>query len=190
VIHLTWVPQRVVWAAIGVSAVSLAVATLLAVGPGTGTARRRRARTRLSPAPAASAPQGLSLASVAGLGGSRPRLPWLALAAVLWALLAGAVSRPLIGVAAGAAVAVGCLWRPGRLAVRALSLLSLLGLGLYVLAAQHGHRYLPDINWPANLNRANDLAWVGLTLLGADVVVGFMRARGGGHVELEEPNRP
>jgi hypothetical protein len=177
VIHLTWVPQRVVWAAIGVSAASLAVATLLAIGPGSGMARRRRARRGLTLAPAGSAPEGVSLASVAGLGGSRPRLPWLVGAALVWAVLAGAVSRPVIGLAAGVAVAAGCLWRPGRLAIRGLAVLSLVGLGLYVLAAQHGHHYLPDINWPADLNRANDLAWVGLTLLGADVVVGLMRAR-------------
>jgi hypothetical protein len=189
VIHLTWTPQRVVWAAIGVSAVSLAVATLLAVWPGSGTARRRRARTRVSPAPAGSAPAKASLDAVTGAGGSRPRLPWLVGAALGWALCAAAVSRPVIGLVAGVAVAAGCWWRQGRLVVRVLSVVSLLALGLYILVEQHRYHYLPDINWPANLSRANDLAWLGLTLLGADVVVGLMRSRGGRHREREAAGR-
>ena len=190
IIHLTWTPQRVVWAAIGVSAVSLAVATMLAVWPGGGTARRRRARSGLSAAPAGSAPPAVSLAALAGAGGSRPRLSWLIAGAGLWALLAGAASRPIIGLMAGLAVAAGCLWGSGRLPVRVLSVLSLAAVGVYVLVEQHLHHYLPDINWPANLNRANDLAWLGLALLGADVVVGFLRSRGGRNTEPGEECPP
>jgi hypothetical protein len=59
-----------------------------------------------------------------------------------------------------------------------------------VLVEQHLHHYLPDINWPANLNRANDLAWLGLALLGADVVVGLLRSRGGRRTELEGRRQP
>jgi hypothetical protein len=132
----------------------------------------------------------VSLAAVAGVGGRRPRLSWLVAGAGLWAVVAGSASRPVIGLTAGLAVAAGCLWGAGRLAVRVFSVLSLAAVGVYVLVEQHLHHYLPDINWPANLNRANDLAWLGLALLGADVVVGLLRSRGGRKPEPDEKGRP
>jgi hypothetical protein len=186
VIHLTWTPQRVIWAAIGVSAVSLVAATVLAVWPGrdAGWRRRRstqgrRPRRRPSLAPAGSAPRAWSWASAAGAGGTRPRALTLAAASLGWAVLAALVSRPAIGAAAGAAVAAGCWWRRGRLAVRIAAVGGLVVVGVYVIVQQYLHRYLPDINWPANVSLANDLAWTALALLGADVVIGLMRSRFG-----------
>ncbi len=177
VIHVSWTPQRVVWAAIGVSAVSLLVATVLAVWPGSVTVRRRRARSRPVPAPPGSGPEPVSRASLAGTTGARPSGLHFAVAVIVSAVVAGSVSRPVIGLIAGAAVAAGCWWRRGRLLVRVLSVLSFLGLGVYIVVEQLRHRYLPDINWPANLNRANDLAWLGITLLAADAVAGLVRSR-------------
>jgi hypothetical protein len=52
-------------------------------------------------------------------------------------------------------------------------------VGVYVIVEQYRYRYLPDINWPANLSQAHDLAWLALSLLGADVVIGLCRSRFG-----------
>jgi hypothetical protein len=126
---------------------------------------------------------------VFGLVGSRPGPAALAAGAVAWAGVAGAVSRPLIGLAAGAAVVAGSRWEWGRLAVRAASVAVLVSAGVYVLVQQDLHRYLPDINWPANLSLANDLAWMALALLGADVVVGLLRSRFGAASTLRGEGR-
>ena len=188
VIHLNWTPQRVVWAAIGVSGAALLVATILAVLPSGGFRGGRRARRRRL-APRGSGPFPVSWASVAGIGGRRPR-PLAILASGLgWALVAGAVSRPLIGVAAGLAVAAGCWWSWGRLAGRVASVAALVVTGVYVVAQQHRYHYLPTIDWPGDLSSANDIVWLGLTLLGGDVVVGAMRSRLGAAVTLS-PEQP
>ncbi len=177
VIHLTWTPQRVVWAAIGVSAVALVLTTLVAVWPDGASSRRRRRARRARPAPPGSGPLPASWGSLAGLVGARPRPAHLAAAAVGWGLLSAAVSRPVIGVIAAVAVAAGCWWSWGRLAVRVATVGALLAVGVYVVVQQQRHRYLPAIDWPADLSSANDLAWLGITLLGADVVVGAIRSR-------------
>ena len=71
VIHLTWTPQRVVWAAIGVSAAALVGVTLVAVWPGGRRRRRLSAKGRR--------PRGGNLAAPPG----RDPLPvsWAAVAA-------------------------------------------------------------------------------------------------------------
>jgi hypothetical protein len=78
---------------------------------------------------------------------------------------------------AAVAVGAGCWWSRGRLAVRIATVGVLVAVGVYVVVEQHRHRYLPTIDWPADLSSANDLAWLGITLLGADVVVGAIRSR-------------
>ncbi len=181
VIHLTWTPQRVIWAALGVSAIGLVAVTVLAVWPtrDAGWGRRRRWRRRPAVAPSGSTPRAWSWASVAGAGGTRPGPLTLAAASVGWAALAALVSRPAIGAVAGAAVAAGCWWRRGRLAVRIGAVAGLVAVGVYVIIQQYLHHYWPDINWPANLSLANDLAWAALALLGGDVVIGLVRSRFG-----------
>jgi hypothetical protein len=97
--------------------------------------------------------------------------------AVVWAGLAGAVSRPAIGVVAGAAALVGWRWARGRLAVRVLAIGVLLTVPVYDVQQQVVHRYLPAIDWPSQLSSSNDITWLGLSLVGADVVAGLLRSR-------------
>ena len=188
VIHLTWTPQRVVWAAIGVSAAALLVTTVVAVTPPGALRRQRRRRVRPRPqrvAPAGSGPFPISWASLSGISGSRPRLSRVAAVSLGWAFLAGAVSRPVIGVVAGIAVAAGCWWRWGRPVGRVAAVGALVLVGVYAVAQQHRYHYLPTIDWPGDLSSANDIAWMGVTLLGADVVVGAMRSRFGAAINLD-----
>jgi hypothetical protein len=218
-ISITWHPQRVIWAAIGVSAAALVASAAIALWPGgapaggagavggaaaaasgAGSTTRRRLVRRRRPGtePAGGGagpgrdarryhPHAVSWASVGGLGGGRPRLGRVVLAALLWGIVAAVVSRPLIGVISALAVGVGCWWKRGRLAVRIGAVGSLVGLGLYVIAQQLRYRYLPTIDWPSDLSFANSLAWTGILLLGADAVVGVMRGRGAGEVRSVTP---
>jgi hypothetical protein len=184
VIHLVWAPQRVVWAAIGVSGAALLVSTMLAVWPSGATIRRRRPHRRRrsdprSPVREGSRPGPASWASLVRITGSRPVGRRVAVAALGWALLAGAASRPLIGLIGGIAVAGGCWWSAGRPVLRAATVATLIAVGVYVIVEQQRYRYLPTIDWPADVSSANDLAWLAVTLLGAEVVVAVMRSRFG-----------
>ncbi|HUE59427.1 MAG TPA: alpha-(1-_3)-arabinofuranosyltransferase family protein [Acidimicrobiales bacterium] len=175
-VHIEWTPQRVVWAAIAASAVALLVSIGLAAWP-----RRRRARPgsrdherrrehqqgRLATS---------SLRVVAAIPGSRPSAKTVIAASLGWGLAAAAASRPLIGAAALVATAAGCLLSRGRLAVRVLTVAALLAVPVYVVQQQAAHDYLPTIDWPAALSSANDIAWLGLALLGADAVAGAVLA--------------
>ena len=175
-IHIDWQPQTVIWGALAASAASILVCILVAVwpvgGPGGAGRSGRRRRHGFPPAPA-------SGAAFSRLGGRFGRAgPLQALIATAgWGLLAAAVSRPLIGLIAAAGVAVAVRWRWGRLVCRSVALLALLALPVYAVSQQALHHYWPDINWPANMSSANDIAWLGLALLGSDVVAGAVYAR-------------
>ncbi|MGH9115255.1 MAG: hypothetical protein ACRDWW_05435, partial [Acidimicrobiales bacterium] len=124
-------------------------------------------------------PYPISWSTVMGRTGSRPGWVVVLAGSVVWAAVVAFASRPLTGLVAGALVGAGCWWPRGRLAVRAAALAALVSLPVYVTAQQAMHSYWPDINWPAELSLANDLAWLGVALLGADVVVGVLRDRAG-----------
>ncbi len=152
--------------------------------PGRGVAGRPPPPAALAPGaaspgaaqpggPAGSGPLPVSWAAVAGLAGSRPRpVP----------LVGG---RPRVGrrrrrgepagdrpggrawrwrpPAGGGADVWRCGSRPWRPSPAS---------GCTWSAEQIRYHYLPTIDWPADLSSANDLAWLGLALLGADVVAG------------------
>lgn len=178
-VHLSWSPQKVVWGAIAISAGALVLSLAVGSLPFAAELRRRRGRG----APTAIAPAGACLAfSLSTTAGRRGRVaPWIAsvVAAVVWAGASTFVSRPAIGAVCGAAVLLGCRYPWGRAATRLSALAALLALPAYVAEQQAVHRYLPTIDWPAALASANDLAWLGICLLGADLVSGAARARAG-----------
>lgn len=177
-VHITWNPQRVVWVAIAVSAATLLFCTAVGVLPSLAAIRRRRRTTGA----AEWDPHGggcLPFSWDAATGGSAPVAPWVpALAAsVVWAVLSAFVSRPAIGAAAGLAALLGCRARHGRAFVRIGAAAALLAVPVYVVQQQAAHGYLPTIDWPAALSSANDLAWLGMSLLGSDLVAGFVLSR-------------
>jgi hypothetical protein len=93
-----------------------------------------------------------------------------ALAALGWGALVAAVSRPAIGLIAAVAVVVALKVRLGPALCRSAGLLALVALPLYEVVQQVVYRYWPDITWPQNLSSANDIAWLGLALIGCDLV--------------------
>ena len=169
VIHLTWTPQRVIWAALALSAAAILACLLVAVWPTPAGGRRRRTPSVPAPSPAA-------WAALVARGGRNPGWRVVAVAAVAWGLVSAAVSRPAVGAVAAAAVLLGTAWSGGRLTVRLASVAALVSVAAYDVQQQVSHRYLPTIDWPAALSAANDLAWLGLLLLGADVVAGLARS--------------
>jgi len=190
VVTFSWVPQRVVWAALGASGVAFATSAYLAVDIPAALRRRRRRRHGVThPAMGTAgwalvtegvAPEPASASALAGEGGRRPP-PGLVLRASLgFCLLALVFTNPVLAATAAAATAIACGWRWGRAVTRAGAVGSLAAVAVYDLTQQWSHHYVPDINWPANMSLANDLAWMGLVLLGADLVAGAARRRLGG----------
>ena len=57
------------------------------------------------------------------------------------------------------------------------ALVALAALPIYSVVQQAAHHYWPSIDWPAAFSSANDLAWLGLALLGSDLVAGAVYAR-------------
>jgi arabinofuranan 3-O-arabinosyltransferase len=185
VITITWTPQRVIWAALTVSAAALLVSTLVAVWPERwafwrrrrGRARRRDQTRRRDLAPRGSSPSPASWRAVMARGGERPKPVAIALSSLAWGIITAAVSRPAIGLVAAVAVAAGCWWSRGRFGIRVAAVAALVAVAGYDVDQQWRHHYWPDINWPGNLSSANDLAWLALGLVGADLVAGFARYR-------------
>jgi arabinofuranan 3-O-arabinosyltransferase len=207
VVHLSWVPQEVIWAALAFSAAAIAGSLgLLAVPAATGAWRRRRrsgasARSgsgsrrppggeatggergarRVGPGPGGWRPPGPRPASLRCFAARRSTPPagWWGLvgAAAATGLAAAAVSRPAIGLVAAAAVVLAGRWTWGRAACRSGAVGVLLALPVYVTAQQVSHRYWPSIDWPADISLANDLAWLALALLGADLVAAAVYRR-------------
>ena len=170
VVHLDWQPQKVVWIAIGISAVAI----LLCCGLVVASRRRRAAPDRFG-----EAPEPASWSSFAGRVGSGPPAAWpsVLVAGGVFGLAAAAVSRPATGIAAGVVAVIAGRWPGGRVAARLGALVALFGLPVYSVVQQAAHHYLPSIDWPASFSSANDLAWLGLALLGSDLVAGAVYAR-------------
>ena len=178
-VQISWSPQKIVWTAIAVSAAALLLCVLVGVLPYAAelARRRRRASARRSmPAPAGSC-MPFSLAGAARAGGRA--VPWVTavVVAAVWSGLSTFVSRPAIGVLCGVAVLAGCRLVWGRAVVRAAAVIALLAIPAYVAEQQAVHGYLPTIDWPSAFTSANDLAWLGICLLVADLVAGAARTR-------------
>jgi hypothetical protein len=176
VIHFRWRPQTVIWTALGVSAASILGCVLVAAWPGRAARRRRR---KVAAPPEGFRPSPASWAAFArpDRPGFRPPAPLVAGISVGWGLISGFVSRPAIGIVAAAAVAAALSFRWGRLACRCGVLAAVFILPLYEVSQQVAHHYWPDINWPSNMSSGNDIAWLALSLLGADLVAGAVYAR-------------
>jgi hypothetical protein len=181
VIHLEWKPQRLVWAAIGVSGVALVGSLLVAVWPERWNPWRRRRPARMGERRPPLAPATFGTLAAVDLPRLRagPSLKRVAVAAVVWGAVGAVASVPWIGLAGAVAVVIGCVWSRGRLVVRVAAVVALAALPVYAVAQQAAHRYWPDINWPSDLSLANDLAWLGLVWLGADLIAGYVRSRSG-----------
>lgn len=190
IIHLDWSPQTTIWAALALSGASIVGCWVIVVWPvGERFLRRRRpgsrpaagstgAAARVGPASVVG-PAPASWSSFASRRAAAPPLRlWSAVAAAIgWGVVAAVVSRPAIGAIAAVFALAGIRWAWGRLAIRLAAVGVLLAVGVYSVAEQVHYHYWPSIDWPGDLSSANDLAWLGLSLLGADLVAGAVYAR-------------
>jgi hypothetical protein len=78
------------------------------------------------------------------------------------------------------------------LAVRGLTVAALIAVPGYVIVQQVRYRYWPTIDWPTDVSSANDLAWLALAFLGADLVAGLLQTRAalGGTLARRKMGRP
>nr|MDQ2754720.1 hypothetical protein [Actinomycetota bacterium] len=184
---LTWSPQRLVWAAIGVSAAGLtgvsALAWLEPAGVGTEARVRRRGRRRghgrCTDSPAAVAATAPTLRAPWGRIGAPPSWGRAVLVAAAVAIAAGLASRPIVGAVIGPLVLLSLRVSRGRAILALGAPAVMVVVAGYVLDQQHAYHYLPTINWPGNLDAANGLAWLATALLLADAVVVAVRQRAG-----------
>jgi arabinofuranan 3-O-arabinosyltransferase len=168
-VTLRWTPQRNVWIALGVSAVALLVCLFLALR------RKRPADGTDDQPPAVDRAAELENPLVARGRGRRP------LVVVLGALGVGVVGAVLatwwVGVLAAALVALVLCVPRLRFLITLGAPLALGACAAYVLVQQYRHDSPADLDWPGKFSGINNVAWLAVVLLLADVVVEALRRR-------------
>jgi arabinofuranan 3-O-arabinosyltransferase len=184
-LRLEWRPQRVVWAALGLSALGGVAALALALGG--------RVRPRRHPA-VASGPAAPSLPTLAHplAPGPRVRTPlaWWALGAVV---LAVAVNLPLAllwAVVPLTGLAVAALrWGRGASVAAAAAAASLGLAGLYIVVRQFRYRVRADFTWPSEFDRVHVLGLVAVLAVGIQFVRDLL-GRLGAEEGPDDPDGP
>jgi uncharacterized membrane protein len=167
-IHVEWTPQRIVWAALAVSAAAvLACLVLVVIGD-----RRRRGALMLDDDPERPFDPHLDLGVGRISTAASPRAALfgaigLAVFAALslpfgaWSLVA-----PLLGVAGWAAYR-----SPRGRSLLTLSALAAYGLAAgYIVTSQWRHDYRSDFNWPTQFERVHEIGLLAIFLLFADAI--------------------
>jgi arabinofuranan 3-O-arabinosyltransferase len=179
VVTITWAPQRVVWAAVGVSALwFLGVCVLLA-----GTTIRRRRRRLADHDARDDAQDAVDLAST----GPSLTVPWhrhpLASTAARLAVAAGmglvglVVGGPVVGLAVAVLTGVAA-WLPrGRALLAAVPVVLIGGTALLYVALQVRRRYLPGVEWPGGFSVTHQLVLIAVLSVVSEVVVRFAARR-------------
>ena len=176
-VELHWWPQRVVWVALGLSAVAGVVVV--------GLALAGRRRTRRHPAvagdgdrpdePTLTSP--LAPATPVGWTGTGVVVGLTAVAAAL-NLPVGLPLLALVPVVAVAAVA--CRWRRGLALPAAGAALALAVAGTYAVGRQIRYGFPADFSWPTELDRIHVLGVAALLLLGVQALRDLAQRRGPG----------
>jgi hypothetical protein len=165
-VTLRWTPQTKVWIALVVSAVALVICLVLALG-----LRRRRSQDDSDDAEAPAFENPLVAT------GDRPGAGRVVVGAVAVAVIGAIVAAWWVGLVAGALVAVVARWPRARLLITLGAPLALAACALYVIVQQRRYGYPSDLDWPPQFTRINEVAWLAVILLLADVVVERVRPR-------------
>jgi hypothetical protein len=172
-VDLEWVPQRTVQRALAVSIVSV----MLCLGIVLFSTKRRR----WDPETSGAVPV---LASDAWPAVGRPtgddvRVGWFgAIAtALVVAVFAGLVVRPVIGVIIGALTLLVLRWPRGRRWFALLAPAFVVLAAVYIAFRQARHHLPPIFEWPTLFVRARTLGWLAVVVLAADVAVEIVTRR-------------
>jgi hypothetical protein len=164
-IGLRWTPQGLVWWAIGISVLALLVCI--------GLVLRRRGGP--PPEEAAVVDEAPAIASPLESVGDRPSAGVMVATAVGAAVVAGIAAAPWIGVVVGLATAAALRWPRARSVLTVGSVVAFALAAAYVIVQQARHGYPTISSWPSRFEDVAALAWLAVFLLGADVVVQWIR---------------
>ncbi len=190
-VTLTWTPQRLVWAALAVSGVTLVLCLVIGFLP---AGWRRRFRSRLPGRLRGPAGPDAPGRPVSPFDAPRLTMPytappreerrrgWLGVprALVIGALTGGVA---LLVVTPAAALVVAVLVALGLLAPWARAAAVIGGVAfvvagcLDVVQGQNVHHYLPGNDWAGSFVHAGNLVWLGVVLLVADAVISGLGLR-------------
>ncbi len=168
-VTLRWTPQRTVWIALGISVVALLLCLFLSF-------RRKRGSDRSDDVVPLD-DQAAEIESPLVAPGARPRIAVVVLAALGVGVIGAVLASWWVGLVAGALVAlVACLPRL-RFLITLGAPVALAACALYVVVQQYRHDYPADLDWPGQFYGINNVVWLAVILLLADLVV--ERVRGG-----------
>jgi hypothetical protein len=166
-VTFTWTPQRRIWIALAISAVTMVLCTALALRP-------RRPRI---PVDAAHVDRPLAFRSPFGSSGSPPSRR-----AVVSTTLAVAIASSLLvtwwmGLVVGAVTLAVLLRPPLRWLLTVGAPAALAAAGAYVVVQQTRHLYPAVFEWPTFFDAVHVVALLAVLLLAADAVVELVRSR-------------
>ena len=166
-VTLTWTPQRRIWIALAISAVTLLLCAALAL----------RSRRPSIPVDAANVDRPLTLTSPFRAAGSTPSRRAVVSTTIAVGIAAGLLVTPWLGlVVAGATLAV-LLRPPLRWLLTVGAPAALAVAGGYVVIEQARHRYPAIFEWPTFFDAVHAVALLAVLLLAVDAVVEFVRSR-------------
>jgi hypothetical protein len=169
-VTLKWTPQEKVWIAIGVSVIVILVCLWLAL-------RRRRTPSDEDEVDDSDVDDEPVLANPLVATGSRPRPLAVIGGALAVGIVGAAVSRGWVGLLAAALVVLVALVPRTRFLVSVGAPLALAAAALYVVVQQYRYDYVADLDWPGRFTSVNNLVWLAVVLLLADVVIEVLRRR-------------
>ena len=172
VIRVRWTPQDRVWIGLGISALGVLLCLVLVL-------RRRRPSRVAVGAATGGAPIDDSVPSLRSLlaspnqsgPGRRPSRAVLTAIPVAVAVIGAVISSPWVGLAAGALSLGALLDHRLRSALRLSGGIVLAAGALYVVVQELRLGYPAAYDWPQRFLRVNNLPWLALVLLAADVAV-------------------
>ena len=177
-ITLSWTPQKVIWIAIGLSALALVgCLALLAV---------EWARRVLAP----SRPTMTSLPSSTTLreyGGATPRTVTIAITAIVTGLVLWFFGGPVVGALAALTVVAGLRWPRVRPVVIVLAPGRSRPPRSSSSPSSSAYSLEPSFEWPTYFDRVHVLGWIGVSTLVADLVVREVRSRVVAPATSDEP---
>jgi hypothetical protein len=172
-VQLRWTPQRVIWVALGISAVALLGCFALVLWP----MRRRlapvaeEARPRPPTDSNASVPLPLDLRRLVRYAGAQPSVRTAVLATVGAAVFWGVVIGPVVGLAIGVAVAVATRVARARPVFTLGAPVLLLLVAGYIVVKQYRWRLPSGFEWPSYYAATHQFAWASVALMATDVLI-------------------